>query len=48
MADLDAQNRPPEAYCDRCQGELWGYEAEPDDFGHTLCPECREELDISN
>lgn len=42
VLDPDAQNRPPEAYCVRCQGELWGKEAEPDEMGHTLCPECKD------
>lgn len=39
LADL--QQIPPDAYCDRCQVELWGREADPDMFGHVLCPECQ-------
>lgn len=37
----DPQQIPPDAYCDICQAELWGREADPDRFGHVLCPECR-------
>ena len=32
----------PDDYCVVCQGELWGAEANPDRFGHVICPECRQ------
>lgn len=37
----DSQTLAPDAYCDCCEAELWGREADPDRFGHVLCPECR-------
>ena len=39
----DAQDRPPSDRCTRCEGELWGHEAEPDQCGRVLCPSCRED-----
>lgn len=45
ILDMDAQNRPPEAYCVRCQGELWGPEADGDEW--VLCPTCKKELSWS-
>lgn len=44
----DAQTRPPLDTCERCGGELWGDEAEPDQFGRVYCPECRSELSVSS
>lgn len=41
----DFQDRLPDARCTRCEGELWGTEAEPDERGHTLCQTCQEDLD---
>jgi len=37
----DPQQTIPDAYCDCCQAELWGREADPDLFGHVLCPDCQ-------
>ena len=34
------QNFPDDYYV-VCQSELWGTEADPDEFGHVICPECR-------
>lgn len=31
----------PDDYCVVCQCKLWGTEADPDEFGHVICPECR-------
>lgn len=41
----DMQMASPAAYCERCRGELYG-DAEPDEFGHYFCDECREVLDM--
>lgn len=37
----DVQAVPPDGYCDRCGGELYGDEAQ-----HDLCPECEKEEEI--
>lgn len=41
----DMQLRPWTGRCQECQGELYGTEAEPDQWGRVLCPECREDQD---
>lgn len=41
----DAQDTEPSGRCEVCRGELYGDEAEPDEWGRVLCPECREEQD---
>ena len=41
----DAQCRLPADTCMRCGGELWGREADPDEWGHVYCPECLEEME---
>ena len=40
VPDHDAQNRPPENTCARCDAPLWGPDAEPDEWGHVICPRC--------
>lgn len=37
----DHQQTIPDAYCSCCEAELWGAEADPDLFGHVLCPDCQ-------
>lgn len=37
----DVQQDWPDDYCEVCQGELWGDDADPDEFGRVICPECR-------
>ena len=41
----DAQCRPPTGTCMRCGSELWGQEADPDEYGCVYCPECYEEME---
>lgn len=41
----DKQAAPPLDYCERCGGELYGSEAEPDENGRVYCPECGDALD---
>lgn len=41
----DAQDAEPSGWCLCCRGELYGDEAEPDEYGYTYCPECRAELE---
>lgn len=40
----DEQDAVPLDYCERCGGELYGGEAEPDGDGRVYCLECRETL----
>lgn len=40
----DAQDTAPLDYCERCGGELYGSEAEPDENGRAYCSKCREEI----
>lgn len=42
---FDVQTRPQQGECEECQAELWMDEAEPDEWGHVLCPTCREEAE---
>lgn len=40
----DVQLDTPLGACIRCGGELYGAEAEPDVWGRTYCPVCKEDI----